>query len=82
MFYSVVSAHLNASAPSPASAEEAQAELRDVLNRMLIERIKALETASIATAGQDPKALARYRELQTRRLQLEQAVALAVQSAH
>ena len=82
MFYSVVSTHLNASARSPASTEEAQTELRDVLNRMLIERIKTLETASIAAAGQDPRALARYRELQTRRLQLEQAVTLAVQSAH
>ena len=56
-------------------------ELRDVINRMLIERIKEQETETIAACGQDPQALARYRSLQTRRLQLEQLVAQAVQAA-
>ena len=56
-------------------------ELRDVLNRMLIERIKGQETEAIEASGHDPQALARYRGLQTRRRQLELLVAQAVQSA-
>ncbi|MES2950505.1 MAG: DNA primase [Pseudomonadota bacterium] len=48
-------------------------ELRDLLNRMLVERIKEQETLAIAAAGADPAALARYRELHARRLQLELA---------
>ena len=48
-------------------------ELRDLLNRMLIDRIKEQETLAIAAAGADPAALVRYRELQARRLQLEVA---------
>ncbi len=50
--------------------EEAQ-ELRQLLNRMLIERIKAQETLAIRAAGTDPTALDRYRALQTRRRDLE-----------
>ena len=48
-------------------------ELRDLLNRMLIDRIKEQETLAIAAAVVDPAALVRYRELQARRLQLEMA---------
>ena len=46
-------------------------ELRDLLNRMLIERLKAQETEAILEARTDPNALFRYREFQTRRRQLE-----------
>jgi DNA primase len=46
-------------------------ELRDLLNRMLIERIKEQETQAIDASRFDPTAIARYRELQARRLQLE-----------
>ena len=46
-------------------------ELRDLLNRMLVERLKTQETAAIDAAKTDPTALQRYRELQTRRRQLE-----------
>lgn len=53
---------------------ESGPELRDLLNRMLIDRIKELETEAIAAANHDPSALQRYRELQTRRKQLELAV--------
>jgi DNA primase len=45
-------------------------ELRDLLNRMLIDRIKEQETLAIAAATSDPAALVRYRELYTRRQQL------------
>ena len=46
-------------------------ELRDLLDRMLIERLKAQETEAILEARTDPNALFRYREFQTRRRQLE-----------
>jgi DNA primase len=52
---------------------ESAPELRDLLNRMLIERLKQQETEAIEASKADPQALLRYRELQTRRLQLEKA---------
>lgn len=52
-------------------ADASSSELRDLLNRMLVERLKTLETAAIDAARTDPTALLRYRELQTRRRQLE-----------
>ncbi|QTN29466.1 DNA primase [Rhodoferax sp. AJA081-3] len=48
-------------------------ELRDLLNRMLIDRIKEQETLAIAAISTDPTAQAHYRELHARRLQLELA---------
>ena len=56
------------------SAESNQ-ELRSLLNRMLVERLKAQETEAIETAKADPAALARYRDLQARRRALEAATA-------
>jgi DNA primase len=50
---------------------EAAAELRHLLNRMLIEQLKLDETQAIEAAKADPAALQRYRELQARRLALE-----------
>ncbi|MBS0293487.1 MAG: DNA primase [Proteobacteria bacterium] len=50
---------------------ELRAELRGLLNRMLIDAIKQQQNALIATAGQDPAALAHYRQLQERRRALE-----------
>ena len=59
-------------APSPeVLAHEAQQELRGMLNRMLIESLKAQETEAIEAAKHDPSALQRYRNLQMRRRQLE-----------
>lgn len=58
-------------APTPAPVEEMTTELRDLVNRMLIERLKLQETEAIEASRQDPKALERYRQLQSRRLQLE-----------
>ncbi len=46
-------------------------ELRDLLDRMLIERLKLQETEAIHRVELDPAALSHYRELQTRRLQIE-----------
>jgi DNA primase len=55
--------------------EESMSELRNLLNRMLVDRLKAQETETIQAAKADPTALQRYREIQTRRLELEHALA-------
>jgi DNA primase len=52
---------------------ESANELRNLLNRMLIERLKIQETEAIHASKADPTALQRYRELQVRRLKLESA---------
>ena len=54
------------------SAEETVQELRNLLARMLIDRLKEQETQAIAQSGSDPHALERYRALQARRRALEQ----------
>ena len=59
------------SAAAGEAAGDTGLELRDVLNRMLVDRIKEQETLAIAAASTDPEALLRYRELHARRLQLE-----------
>ena len=51
-------------------AEDTAKELRDLLNRMLVERIEALQTDAIAVASTDPTALQRYKDLGDRRTQL------------
>jgi len=56
------------------AAGESAPELRDLLNRMLIDRIKEQETQAIADATSDPAALGRYRELYARRQQIELAI--------
>jgi DNA primase len=61
-------------------AQEAALELRGMLNRMLIENLKAQETEAIEAAKDDPTALQRYRTLQTRRRQLELANPSTAQS--
>ncbi|MGQ0709465.1 MAG: DNA primase [Rhodoferax sp.] len=61
-----------------ADARARMQELRDALNRMLIEHLKEQQTQAIAAAATDPGALQRYQALQTRRLQLEQSVQAAV----
>ena len=59
------------------SAESDQ-ELRSLLNRMLVERLKAQETEAIEAAKADPTALVRYRDLQARRRELEAATAASM----
>jgi DNA primase len=51
--------------------EEDADELRDLVTRMLIDRIKEQETQAIEASKSDPQALQRYRELQERRTKLE-----------
>jgi len=55
------------------TSSDSGAELRDLLNRMLVERIKEQETQAISDSTNDPAALIRYRELHVRRQQLELA---------
>ncbi len=54
------------------SPEEAQQELRQLLNLMLIDRLNLLQTQALAEAEaqQDPQALARWRSLDKRRKEL------------
>ena len=56
----------------PPEPQEARQELRRLLNLMLIDRLKTLETEALAQAqgGQDPEALQRYKSLQARRREL------------
>jgi DNA primase len=53
--------------------QDASLELRNLLRRMLVDHIKAQETAAIEASRSDPTALQRYRELQARRRELEAA---------
>ena len=54
---------------------ETEAELRDLLRRILLENIMAQQNETIRALTTDPSAEPRYRELQARRLKLELAVA-------
>jgi DNA primase len=60
-------------ADAASQGHESAQELRDLLNRMLIDRLKTQETEAIDAANTDPQALQRYRMLRDRRLQLIQA---------
>ena len=62
-------------------ADATLAELRNLLNRMLVERLKVQETQAIQDAKADPSALLRYRELLTRRRQLESSLSAAPDQA-
>ncbi len=53
------------------SGHEAGPELRQLLDRMLVERLSAQQNEAIAASGADPSALVRYRELQSRKIALE-----------
>ncbi|MBC7437361.1 MAG: DNA primase [Bdellovibrionales bacterium] len=50
--------------------EESGQELRALLNLMLVDRLKLMETEALQAVKTDPSALQRYRELQDRRLAL------------
>jgi DNA primase len=65
---------LMAEAHTPSPADSAR-ELADLLNRMLVERLKAQETEAIEASASDPAALERYRHLQARRRELEASLA-------
>ncbi len=51
-------------------ADESGPELRDLLNRMLVDRLKELETEAIEMSKSDPSALRRYQQLRLRRVEL------------
>ncbi len=62
--------------PAPLDAQgndHSQTELRQLLNRMLIERVSLWMNQAIEASKADPSALARYRELQQRKAELEVA---------
>ncbi|MFM7026253.1 MAG: DNA primase [Limnohabitans sp.] len=63
--------HSGAEASAPDVLESRQ-ELRQLLNLMLIDRLKQLETEALAQAqsGEDPQALQRYKSLYERRREL------------
>jgi DNA primase len=50
---------------------ELMVELRNLLNRMLVDRLIAQETAALQASKTDPTALDRYRELHTRRREIQ-----------
>ena len=54
--------------------QETEAELRDLLRRILLENIMVQQNEAIRALTTDPSAEPRYRELQARRLKLESAV--------
>ena len=56
-----------AHAQTEGDLQELRLELRDLLNRMLVEDIKAEQSALIERAAQDPAALERYRALEQKR---------------
>jgi DNA primase len=57
---------------APPPPQEARQELRRLLNRLLIDRLKQLETEALtqASTGQDPDAQQRWRSLHERRKEL------------
>ncbi|SDO02784.1 DNA primase [Rhodoferax sp. OV413] len=74
----LMSSPVAAGAPDAADAppaREALQELRALLNLMLIDRLKQLETEALEAAKSDPTALQRYRELNARRRELMAATA-------
>ncbi len=66
----------DAQLPTTDDPQDTIQELRNLLQRMLVDHLKALETLEIAASQTDPLALQRYRELQARRLSLESAMRL------
>ena len=62
---------LTAETNSQDAIREAQHELRSLLNRMHIDRLKALETEVIEAAKADPTQLAKYKDIVERRKKLE-----------
>jgi DNA primase len=64
----------------PPDPQEARQELRRLLNMLLIDRLKQLETEALAQAatGQDPEAQQRWRSLHERRKELMATAAAAL----
>lgn len=62
--------------PTKDQAIETQQELRALLDRMHIDRLKILEAQTIEAAKADPTQLQRYKEIHARRKQLTESLAL------
>jgi DNA primase len=64
---------------TPPDPQEARQELRRLLNGLMIDRLKELETEALtqASTGQDPEAQLRWRSLHERRKALMAAAATA-----
>jgi DNA primase len=62
---------------TPPDPQEARQELRRLLNLLMIDRLKQLETEALtqASSGQDPEAQQRWRSLHERRKALMSAAA-------
>jgi len=58
-------------------ALDASRELRNVLDFMLDDQLKARQSEAIAAVGTDPQALERYKALEIRRLELRRRLAPA-----
>ena len=65
---------INSSISTQEAAREAQQELRSLLNRMHIDRLKSLETEVIEAAKADPTQLVKYKEIVERRKKLEESL--------
>jgi DNA primase len=65
---------------TPPDPQEARQELRRLLNMLLIDRLKQLETEALAqaSAGHDPQAQQRWRSLHERRKELMASAAAAL----
>jgi DNA primase len=68
----------NAALSPQEAIREAQHELRSLLNRMHIDRLKALETEVIEAAKADPTQLAKYKDIVERRKKLEASLVAAI----
>ena len=68
----------NAALSPQEAMREAQHELRSLLNRMHIDRLKALETEVIEAAKADPTQLAKYKDLVERRKKLEASLVATI----
>jgi DNA primase len=55
---------------TPPDPQEARQELRRLLNMLMIDRLKQLETEALAQSATDPEALQRYKSLYERRREL------------
>jgi len=58
-------------------AAESASELRNLLNRLLIDRLTVQETEALEEAKADPSAYLRYREFYNRRRALQSALSQA-----
>jgi DNA primase len=54
--------------------EDSASELRNLLNRMLVDRLIVLETEALQAAKADPTALLRYKEIYNRRRAIQSSL--------